>query len=53
MFDISYNRIRELSKQSLARYTSIRFLYMFENMIRTVEEGTFSQLTNLEVKQTS
>lgn len=49
MFDISFNRIRELTKRSFARYLSIRFLYMFENMIRTVEEGTFSQLTNLEV----
>lgn len=52
MFDISFNRIRELTKQSFARYLSIKFLYMFENMIRTVEEGTFSQLTNLEVTPT-
>lgn len=51
MLEISYNRIRELTKQSFARYPNIRLLYMYENMIRTVEEGAFAHLTNLEVKQ--
>lgn len=46
---MSFNRIRELTQKSFARYSNIRLLYLFENMIRTIEEGTFSQLTNLEV----
>lgn len=53
MLDISYNRIRELNKQSFARYSGIRLLYMFENMIRTIEDGTFSDLTDLEVRITA
>lgn len=53
MLDISYNRIRELNKQSFARYSGIRLLYMFENMIRTIEDGTFSDLTDLEVRVTA
>lgn len=53
MLEISYNRIRELNKKSFVRYTNIRLLYMYENMIRTVEEGTFAQLTSLEVRQYS
>ncbi|XP_055626877.1 toll-like receptor 3 isoform X2 [Toxorhynchites rutilus septentrionalis] len=48
IFDLSYNRIRDLNRQSFARYTDIKYLYLFENMIQNIEEGTFSDLTTLE-----
>lgn len=45
---MSFNRIRELERASFEKYTDIRYLYLFENMIQTVEPGTFAQLTSLE-----
>lgn len=43
------NRIRELRKDSFARYPDIKLLYLFENMIWIIEDGAFSDLTGLEV----
>ncbi|EDO63949.1 AGAP006647-PA [Anopheles gambiae str. PEST] len=48
IFDLSFNRIRDLNPQSFARYGSVKYLYLFENMIHNVEPETFSSLTNLE-----
>uniref|UniRef100_A0A182PDJ6 Leucine rich immune protein (Coil-less) n=1 Tax=Anopheles epiroticus TaxID=199890 RepID=A0A182PDJ6_9DIPT len=48
IFDLSFNRIRDLSAQSFARYSSVKYLYLFENMIQNIEEDTFSSLTKLE-----
>ncbi|XP_053674290.1 toll-like receptor 4 [Anopheles nili] len=48
IFDLSFNRIRDLDAQSFARYESVKYLYLFENMIQNIEEGTFSTLSNLE-----
>lgn len=49
IFDLSVNRIGELTKKSFARYPDIKYLYLFENMVKHVENGTFAHLTNLEV----
>lgn len=49
MFDLSINRIRELRKDSFDRYPKIRLLYLFDNTIQYIEDGTFAHLTNLEV----
>lgn len=49
IFDLSVNRIGELTKKSFARYPDIKYLYLFENMVKHVEKGTFAHLTNLEV----
>ncbi|XP_052894636.1 chaoptin-like [Anopheles moucheti] len=48
IFDLSFNRIRDLNEQSFARYGATKYLYLFENMIQNIEENTFSSLTNLE-----
>lgn len=48
IFDLSFNRIRDLNKASFTRYSNVKFLYLFDNMIQNIEEGTFSQLTSLE-----
>lgn len=37
-----------MSKESFSQYTSLKFLYLFENMILTVKPGTFEQLEQLE-----
>lgn len=46
---LNENRIRDLSKESFRKYTDLRYLYLHENMIQTVEIGTFTQLNYLEV----
>uniref|UniRef100_A0A1L8E314 Putative membrane glycoprotein lig-1 n=1 Tax=Nyssomyia neivai TaxID=330878 RepID=A0A1L8E314_9DIPT len=48
ILDASYNRIRDLNPSSLGRYTDIQYLYLAENMIQTIEPGTFAILRNLE-----
>ncbi|XP_058459365.1 uncharacterized protein LOC131435467 isoform X2 [Malaya genurostris] len=48
ILDLSFNRIRDLNKQSFARYTDVKYLYLFENMIQNIEEDTFTELTGLE-----
>uniref|UniRef100_A0A1Q3FP47 Putative leucine-rich repeat protein n=1 Tax=Culex tarsalis TaxID=7177 RepID=A0A1Q3FP47_CULTA len=48
IFDLSFNRIRDLTRQSFARYSDVQYLYLFENMVQFVEPGTFSVMTNLE-----
>lgn len=48
ILDLSFNRIRDLNTHSFGRYTEVKYLYLFENMIQNIEEGTFSELVNLE-----
>lgn len=48
IIDLSFNRIRDLKTYSFSRYTDVKYLYLFENMIQNIEEGTFSELANLE-----
>uniref|UniRef100_A0A182K1S5 LRRCT domain-containing protein n=1 Tax=Anopheles christyi TaxID=43041 RepID=A0A182K1S5_9DIPT len=53
ILDLSFNRIRDLYAHSFARYSSIKYLYLFENMVQNLEENTFSSLTNLEAIELS
>lgn len=46
---MSENRIRELTKDSFSKYTDLKYLYLYENMIMMVDTGTFAQLSYLEV----
>lgn len=46
---LTENRIRDLTIESFAKYTDIRYLYMQDNMVQTIEPGTFAQLRYLEV----
>ncbi|KAJ6644258.1 Tsukushi, partial [Pseudolycoriella hygida] len=48
ILDVSFNRIRELNEHSFSRYTDVRYLYLFENMIQSIGPNTFAQLTYLE-----
>uniref|UniRef100_A0A1B0D661 Uncharacterized protein n=1 Tax=Phlebotomus papatasi TaxID=29031 RepID=A0A1B0D661_PHLPP len=48
ILDASYNRIRDLSPASFGRYTDLQYLYLADNMIQTIEPGTFSILQHLE-----
>lgn len=48
LLDVSFNRIRDLSPKSFENYLSIKYLYIFENMLQTIEPHTFSQLQDLE-----
>ncbi|EDW61497.1 leucine-rich repeat-containing protein 4B [Drosophila virilis] len=48
VLDLSYNRIRKLRSGSFQRYTDIKFLMLYENMILSVEPGTFAPLTALQ-----
>jgi leucine-rich repeat transmembrane neuronal protein 1/2 len=49
IFDLSYNRIRDIDRQSFARYDDIKLLYLQENMIQNLDENSFAHLTDLEV----
>uniref|UniRef100_A0A0A9X3X7 Leucine-rich repeat-containing protein 26 n=1 Tax=Lygus hesperus TaxID=30085 RepID=A0A0A9X3X7_LYGHE len=50
VLDASVNRIRTLKNDSFVSYgSSLRFLYLFENLITIIEAGAFEPLTNLEV----
>ncbi|XP_043066845.1 leucine-rich repeat-containing protein 4C [Drosophila bipectinata] len=48
VLDLSYNRIRKLKSSSFQKYTDIKFLMLYENMILSVEPGTFEPLTALQ-----
>nr|XP_033334970.1 toll-like receptor 4 [Megalopta genalis] len=49
ILDLSVNRIRELTNSSLAAYTSLVFVYLNDNFIRSIDEDAFSNLHYLEV----
>lgn len=43
------NRIRDLTESSFSRYTSLRFLYIGDNLINILDENVFGILQDLEV----
>ena len=51
MMDLSHNRIRDLDRKSFSKYTDLKYLYIFDNMLQNIEEDTFKDLTSLEVWQ--
>ncbi|KAH8407562.1 hypothetical protein KR222_005740 [Zaprionus bogoriensis] len=53
VLDLSYNRIRKLKQGSFERYSDVKFLMLYENMILTVEPGTFAPLSALQVSAIS
>lgn len=48
--DLSFNRLKKLKRSSFQLYGGLRFLLLYENMIQSVEPGTFSHLIELQVK---
>ncbi|XP_049862857.1 amphoterin-induced protein 3-like [Schistocerca gregaria] len=49
VLDVSDNKIRELTTNSLSKYSSLRFLYLGDNTIYLADDGVFSPLSSLEV----
>lgn len=49
VLDLSFNRIRKLTEGSFQRYTDVKFLLLYENLILSVEPGAFAPLTSLQV----
>lgn len=49
LLQATHNRIRELYRESFSRYPYLRILYLDDNMISYIENGTFDSLQNLEV----
>lgn len=49
VLDLSFNRIRKLTQGSFQRYTDVKFLLLYENLILSVEPGAFAPLTSLQV----
>jgi Leucine-rich repeat (LRR) protein len=45
----THNKIRDLYKDSFKHYTYLKYLYLDNNMISYVENGTFDPLQRLEV----
>ncbi|XP_043283691.1 decorin [Venturia canescens] len=49
ILDFSVNRLRDLQNETFSSYTSLAFLYLQDNFIQTIEEGSFDRLRSLEV----
>ncbi|XP_077257459.1 leucine-rich repeat activity-regulated protein at synapses isoform X2 [Temnothorax americanus] len=49
VLDATVNRLRDLTNDSLASYTSLAFIYLSDNFIQTIEEGAFAKQRYLEV----
>ncbi|XP_076648672.1 leucine-rich repeat activity-regulated protein at synapses [Halictus rubicundus] len=49
ILDLSGNRLRELTNDSLALYKNLAFVYLGDNFIRSIHEDAFSNLHYLEV----
>ncbi|XP_077291268.1 tsukushi-A-like [Arctopsyche grandis] len=48
ILDLSFNRIRDLKNETFSRYTNVKYLYLGDNMIQTIEPLAFEPLTALE-----
>uniref|UniRef100_A0A1A9WYW8 LRRCT domain-containing protein n=1 Tax=Glossina brevipalpis TaxID=37001 RepID=A0A1A9WYW8_9MUSC len=48
VLDLSFNRIKKLKRSSFQPYKNIKFLLLYENMIQSVEPGSFAYLTSLQ-----
>ncbi|XP_050313994.1 leucine-rich repeat and immunoglobulin-like domain-containing nogo receptor-interacting protein 2 isoform X2 [Anthonomus grandis grandis] len=49
VIDLSYNRIRRISKDDLEQYPYITHLYLSDNLLTKLEKDTFSPLKNLQI----
>lgn len=49
LLHVTHNRIRELYRDSFRRYRYLKYLYLDDNMILYIENGTFEPLQDLEV----
>ncbi|CAK9800113.1 TSKU [Anthophora quadrimaculata] len=49
ILDASVNRLRMLTNDSLASYTNLAYLYLGDNFLQEIQEGTFDNLRYLKV----
>ncbi|XP_030756095.1 toll-like receptor 2 type-1 [Sitophilus oryzae] len=46
--DLSFNRIRKISRSDFQKHPHIKYLYLADNLITNIEENTFEDLDKLE-----
>ncbi|XP_018366395.1 PREDICTED: leucine-rich repeat-containing G-protein coupled receptor 5 [Trachymyrmex cornetzi] len=49
ILDVTVNRLRELTNNSLISYKSLAYIYLSDNFIQNIEEGAFANQKYLEV----
>ncbi|XP_011055823.1 PREDICTED: leucine-rich repeat-containing protein let-4 [Acromyrmex echinatior] len=49
VLDVTVNRLRELTNDSLTSYKSLAYIYLGDNFIQNIEEGAFAKQKYLEV----
>lgn len=49
MLILNHNRIRTLTNQTFLAYPNLKFLYLADNLLRDLEQGTFEAVYYLEV----
>ncbi|KYN31039.1 Tsukushin [Trachymyrmex septentrionalis] len=49
VLDVTVNRLRELTNDSLTPYESLAYIYLGDNFIQNIEEGAFAKQKYLEV----
>lgn len=47
VIELSYNRIRKITKDEISRYKKLKMLYLADNLLTNLENSTFEDLTNL------
>ncbi|KAF5306955.1 hypothetical protein FQA39_LY00185 [Lamprigera yunnana] len=47
IIELSYNRIRKISREELRRYTKLKLLYLADNLLTNLDNSTFEDLTSL------
>ncbi|XP_018400705.1 PREDICTED: leucine-rich repeat-containing protein 7 [Cyphomyrmex costatus] len=49
ILDVTVNRLRELTNDSLTSYKNLAYIYLTDNFIQNIEEGAFAKQKYLEV----
>ncbi|KAF5277200.1 hypothetical protein FQR65_LT03906 [Abscondita terminalis] len=47
IIELSYNRIRKITKEELSRYRKLKMLYLADNLLTHMENSTFEDLSGL------
>lgn len=47
IIDLSFNRIRKITKEEMGRYSKIKMLYLSDNLLTSLDNSTFEDLTDL------
>ncbi|KAF2904238.1 hypothetical protein ILUMI_01934 [Ignelater luminosus] len=44
VIDLSYNRLRKITREDLSKYTNLQFLYLSDNLLSRLEDSTFQDM---------